>query len=84
MKHRLNVHIMSLLSSASDTGLFKLLLETTGRGARESFSSGRSQPGRLSSFGFSGTITHGSFFLRSAQDWLLMGFTPSVLRASVM
>ena len=61
-KCRLNVHVMSLLSLGGDSRLFKMPLETAAHGdATGSFPFDRLQSGRLSSFGFSGTIAHGFF-----------------------
>ena len=56
---RLNAHLSSLVSSRE--ALFRMPVEVVGRccnGASE-----RSSPGRISSFGYSGTITHGLFEL---------------------
>jgi len=52
--HRLNVHLVSLLASC-DAGAFQMPREVIGR----TVSASTNLSGRLSSFGFSGTIAHG-------------------------
>ena len=52
--HRLNVHLVSLLASR-DAGTFQMPREVIGR----AISTSSNLSGRLSSFGFSGTIAHG-------------------------
>ena len=66
---RLNAHVVSLLSSCGSVATFEMPVETEGRVPAENdvfsetpdaLSTGQLS-GRLSSFGFSGTITHGLF-----------------------
>ena len=66
--HRLNAHLVSLLSSHRRAMAFQLPAEVVGRGRavgqeelRRGSAAGVEAGGRLSSFGFSGTITHGLF-----------------------
>ena len=56
---RLNAHLSSLVSSRE--ALFRLPVDVVGRCCNIVLE--RSSPGRLSSFGFSGTIAHGLFEL---------------------
>ena len=67
---RLNAHVVSLLSRSGSAALFLMPVEVVGRslgGERLSdwngvVSTGH-HSGRLSSFGFSGTIAHGEFII---------------------
>ena len=64
---RLNAHVVSLLRSCRGPAAFRMPVEVDGRvveGATDSdcgADSASPLSGRLSSFGFSGTITHGLF-----------------------
>ena len=64
---RLNAHVVSLLDFSRGPGMFWMPTEVIGRSQCVCDDAGgcqvQMQSGRLSSFGFSGTITHGAFAL---------------------
>lgn len=75
--HRLNAHLVSLLSSHQRDMAFQLPAEVVGRGRaggrhelRHGSAAGVETGGRLSSFGFSGTIAHsfGGRFARTSRE----------------
>ena len=55
---RLNAHLLSILSSKSS---FFVVVDLLGRALTTDNDNMQTSPGRLSSFGFSGTIAHGAF-----------------------
>ena len=65
LPRRLNAHVASLLRSCRGAAAFQMPAEVVGRALLMSFDSHEAHSahltGRLSSFGFSGTIAHGLF-----------------------